>query len=108
MGSPPPAGSEKVVLKFRSVNNMVIAPASTGSDNKSGNAVTRTNPPHGSDPTKDFDSSGDNYDHGNGMKMDEQALEPGTDEIREEASDYFMHAPLGSGGYSSVGRAQHF
>ncbi|KAL0290204.1 UNVERIFIED_CONTAM: hypothetical protein Sradi_7054200 [Sesamum radiatum] len=23
----------------------------------------------------------------------------------EEASDYFMHAPLGSGGYSSVGRA---
>jgi hypothetical protein len=33
---------EQVVLKFRSVNNMVIAPASTGSDNKSGNAVTRT------------------------------------------------------------------
>ncbi|PHT34489.1 hypothetical protein CQW23_26289 [Capsicum baccatum] len=25
----------------------------------------------------------------------------------EEASDYFMHAPLGSGGYSSVGRALH-
>ncbi|KAH0707198.1 hypothetical protein KY289_012274 [Solanum tuberosum] len=24
----------------------------------------------------------------------------------EEASDYFMHAPLGSGGYSSVGRAR--
>ncbi|KAK4721713.1 hypothetical protein R3W88_011946 [Solanum pinnatisectum] len=23
----------------------------------------------------------------------------------EEASDYFMHAPLGSGGYNSVGRA---
>ena len=23
----------------------------------------------------------------------------------EEASDYFMHAPLGLGGYSSVGRA---
>ena len=42
MGSPPPAGSKKVVLKFRSVNNMVIAPASTGSDNKSRNAVTRT------------------------------------------------------------------
>ena len=42
MGSPPPAGSEKVVLKFRSVNNMVIAPASTGSDNKSRNAVTGT------------------------------------------------------------------
>ncbi|MCD7447124.1 hypothetical protein HAX54_023869 [Datura stramonium] len=37
-----PTGLEKVVLKFRSVNNMVIAPASTGSDNKSGNAVTRT------------------------------------------------------------------
>ena len=42
IGSPPPAGSKKVVLKFRSVNNIVIAPASTGSDNKSGNAVTRT------------------------------------------------------------------
>ncbi|KAI5420312.1 hypothetical protein KIW84_044191 [Lathyrus oleraceus] len=43
MGSPPPAGSEKVVLKFRSVNNIVIAPASTESDNKSGNVVTGTN-----------------------------------------------------------------
>jgi hypothetical protein len=43
MGSPPPAGSEKVVLKFWSVNNIVIAPASTRNDNKSGNAVTGTN-----------------------------------------------------------------
>jgi hypothetical protein len=32
----------KVVIKFRSVNNIVISPASTESDNKSRNAVTRT------------------------------------------------------------------
>jgi len=30
MGLPPPAGSKKEVLKFRSVNNIVIAPARTG------------------------------------------------------------------------------
>lgn len=42
MGSPPPAGSKKVVLKFLSVNNMVIAPANTGRDNKSRKAVTKT------------------------------------------------------------------
>ena len=35
MGSPPPAGSKKVVLKFLSVYNMVIAPANTGRDNES-------------------------------------------------------------------------
>ena len=29
-GSPPPAGSKKVVLMFRSVSNIVIAPARTG------------------------------------------------------------------------------
>jgi hypothetical protein len=32
MGSPPPAGSKKEVLRFRSVRSIVIAPASTGSD----------------------------------------------------------------------------
>ena len=42
MGSPPPAGSKKVVLKFRSVNNIVIAPANTGRDNKRRTAVRRT------------------------------------------------------------------
>ena len=31
MGSPPPAGSKNVVFIFRSVNNIVIAPAKTGS-----------------------------------------------------------------------------
>ena len=30
IGSPPPAGSKKLVLKFLSVNNIVIAPANTG------------------------------------------------------------------------------
>ena len=30
MGSPPPLGSKKVVLKFRSNSSMVMAPASTG------------------------------------------------------------------------------
>jgi len=33
MGSPPPAGSKNDVLRFRSVNSMVIAPANTGRDN---------------------------------------------------------------------------
>ena len=33
-------GSKKVVLKLRSVDNMVISPAGTGSDDKSRNAVT--------------------------------------------------------------------
>ena len=42
MGSPPPAGSKKVVLKFRSVNNIVIAPANTGRDNRRRIAVRRT------------------------------------------------------------------
>lgn len=31
IGFPPPAGSKKEVLKFRSVRSIVIAPASTGS-----------------------------------------------------------------------------
>jgi hypothetical protein len=32
IGSPPPLGSKNLVLKFRSVNNIVIAPANTGKD----------------------------------------------------------------------------
>src|SRR5216683_6395552 len=40
-GSPPPAGSKKVVPKLRSVSSIVIAPASTGSANSSRKAVTR-------------------------------------------------------------------
>lgn len=42
MGSPPPLGSKKDVFRFRSVNNMVIAPAKTGKDNKSKIAVINT------------------------------------------------------------------
>ena len=41
-GSPPPIGSKKVVLKFRSVSSIVIAAARTGSDNKSKTAVIKT------------------------------------------------------------------
>lgn len=42
MGSPPPAGSKKVVLKLRSVNNMVMAPAKTGKESNSRKAVMST------------------------------------------------------------------
>jgi hypothetical protein len=42
MGSPPPAGSKKDVLKFRSKRSIVIAPARTGKDNNSNNAVSST------------------------------------------------------------------
>lgn len=42
MGSPPPDGSKNEVLKFRSVNNIVMAPAKTGKDNKSKIAVIKT------------------------------------------------------------------
>jgi len=35
IGSPPPAGSKNVVLKFRSVNSIVMAPARTGNDSNS-------------------------------------------------------------------------
>jgi hypothetical protein len=42
IGSPPPAGSKKDVLKFRSVNNIVIAPAKTGKDNSRRRAVMNT------------------------------------------------------------------
>lgn len=40
-GSPPPAGSKKVVLKFRSVKTIVMAPANTGRDNSNKNAVIK-------------------------------------------------------------------
>ena len=39
---PPPDASKKAVEKLRSVKSMVIAPASTGSENRSMNAVTST------------------------------------------------------------------
>jgi len=42
IGSPPPAGSKKEVLRLRSVNSIVIAPASTGSDSKRRIAVKNT------------------------------------------------------------------
>ena len=40
-GSPPWAESKKAVPKLRSVNSMVMAPASTGSESSSRKAVTR-------------------------------------------------------------------
>src|SRR5579871_1421165 len=40
IGSPPPAGSKKVVPKLRSVSSMVMAPPRTGTDSNSRNAVT--------------------------------------------------------------------
>jgi hypothetical protein len=42
MGSPPPDGSKNVVLKFRSVNNIVIAPARTGKERSNRTAVIPT------------------------------------------------------------------
>ena len=42
MGSPPPAGSKNEVLKFRSVNSIVIAPARTGSERSKRTAVNKT------------------------------------------------------------------
>jgi hypothetical protein len=42
MGSPPPAESKNVVFKFLSVNNIVILPASTGSDTNNNIAVINT------------------------------------------------------------------
>jgi len=41
MGSPPPEGSKKKVFKFRSVNNIVIAPARTERDRSRRIAVMR-------------------------------------------------------------------
>jgi hypothetical protein len=37
----PPKGSKNAVLKLRSVNNIVIPPASTGKDNNNKNAVIK-------------------------------------------------------------------
>lgn len=42
MGSPPPAGSKKVVFRLRSVSNIVIPAARTGSERRSRTAVIRT------------------------------------------------------------------
>lgn len=42
MGSPPPVGSKKVVLRFRSVNNIVIPAARTGRERRRSTAVTNT------------------------------------------------------------------
>lgn len=42
IGSPPPDGLKKELLKFLSVNNIVIAAASTGKDNNSKKAVIST------------------------------------------------------------------
>lgn len=42
IGSPPPVGSKNDVLKFRSVNNIVIAPAKTGNDRSKSKAVIPT------------------------------------------------------------------
>lgn len=42
MGSPPPAGSKKEVLKLRSRSNIVIAPANTGRDKRRRIAVKST------------------------------------------------------------------
>lgn len=42
MGSPPPAGSKKVVFKFRSVRSIVMPAASTGSERSSRTAVIST------------------------------------------------------------------
>lgn len=42
IGSPPPAGSKKEVLRFRSVSSIVIAPAKTGRDNSRRIAVKNT------------------------------------------------------------------
>ena len=42
IGSPPPAGSKKAVLRFRSVRSIVIAPANTGRERRSRMAVIMT------------------------------------------------------------------
>lgn len=41
MGSPPPAGSKNVVLRFRSVSSIVIPAASTGRDSSKRTVVIR-------------------------------------------------------------------
>jgi hypothetical protein len=46
IGSPPPATSKNEVLKFLSVNTIVIPPANTGKDNNNKTAVTTTAQPN--------------------------------------------------------------
>lgn len=41
-GSPPPLGSKNVVLRLRSVNNIVMAPARTGRESRRRIAVKNT------------------------------------------------------------------
>lgn len=41
IGSPPPEGSKNEVFRFRSVSNIVIAPARTGNDNSNKIAVIK-------------------------------------------------------------------
>ena len=41
-GPPPPAGSKKVVFRFRSVRSIVMPAARTGRDRRSSTAVIRT------------------------------------------------------------------
>lgn len=42
MGSPPPAGSKKVVFRFRSVRSIVIPAARTGRESRRSTAVIKT------------------------------------------------------------------
>lgn len=42
MGSPPPAGSKKEVLRFRSVKSIVMPAAKTGSERSRSTAVIKT------------------------------------------------------------------
>ena len=42
IGSPPPAGSKKVVFKFRSVKSIVMPAARTGKERRRSTAVIRT------------------------------------------------------------------
>jgi hypothetical protein len=42
IGSPPPVGSKNEVLKLRSVNNIVMAPAKTGKESNKRTAVIKT------------------------------------------------------------------
>jgi hypothetical protein len=46
IGSPPPATSKNDVLKFLSVNTIVIPPANTGKENNNKTAVTTTAHPN--------------------------------------------------------------
>lgn len=54
MGSPPPAGSKNVVLIFRSVKSIVIAPAKTGRESNNKNAVTKTDQTNRGNRSKDM------------------------------------------------------